>query len=134
MFSKKFKESPLVKKLDEELLVASDKSKSHKNAISFSVYSLSRWELFKACMSRELLLMRRNSFLYIFKTTQVIIFSFTSFIQLFSVSPLFLISAYFFFLRLKGLRKLKYVDNLFVAAYYCCNNGYDCFSADSDGN
>ncbi|KAH9676829.1 ABC transporter G family member 37 [Citrus sinensis] len=73
MFSKKFKESPLVKKLDEELLVASDKSKSHKNAISFSVYSLSRWELFKACMSRELLLMRRNSFLYIFKTTQLII-------------------------------------------------------------
>ncbi|GAY57254.1 hypothetical protein CUMW_178040 [Citrus unshiu] len=73
MFSMKFKESPLVKKLDEELLVASDKSKSHKNAISFSVYSLSRWELFKACMSRELLLMRRNSFLYIFKTTQLII-------------------------------------------------------------
>ncbi|KAK9195038.1 hypothetical protein WN943_003155 [Citrus x changshan-huyou] len=73
MFSKKFKESPLVKKLDEELLVASDKSKSHKNAVSFSVYSLSRWELFKACMSRELLLMRRNSFLYIFKTTQLII-------------------------------------------------------------
>lgn len=134
MFSKKFKESPLVKKLDEEILVAYDKSNSHKNAISFSVYSLSRWELFKACMSRELLLMRRNSFLYIFKTTQVIIFSFTSFIQLFSVSPLLLISAYLFFLTLKGLRKLKNVDNLFVAAYYCCNNGYDCFSADSDGN
>ncbi|KAK9192465.1 hypothetical protein WN944_003157 [Citrus x changshan-huyou] len=73
MFSKKFKESPLVKKLDEEILVAYDKSNSHKNAISFSVYSLSRWELFKACMSRELLLMRRNSFLYIFKTTQLII-------------------------------------------------------------
>ena len=71
MFSKKFKESPLVKKLDEELLVPYDKSESHKNAISFSVYSLSRWELFKACMSRELLLMRRNSFVYVFKTTQV---------------------------------------------------------------
>ncbi|KAH9733937.1 ABC transporter G family member 37 [Citrus sinensis] len=73
MFSMKFKESPLVKKLDEELLVPYDKSKSHKNAISFSVYSLSRWDLFKACMSRELLLMRRNSFLYIFKTIQLII-------------------------------------------------------------
>ncbi|KAH9733907.1 ABC transporter G family member 37 [Citrus sinensis] len=72
MFSKKFKESPLVKKLDEELLVPYDKSKSPKNAISFSVYSLSRWELFKACMSRELLLMRRNSFVYVFKTTQLI--------------------------------------------------------------
>ena len=134
MFSEKFKESPLVKKLDEELLVPYDKSIRHKNAISFSVYSLSRWELFKACMSRELLLMRRNLFLYIFKTTQVIIFSFTYFIQFFSISPIHLISTYLFFLRLKDLRNLEYVDNLFVAAYYCCNNGYDCFSADSDGH
>ncbi|KAL9427094.1 hypothetical protein AB3S75_033812 [Citrus x aurantiifolia] len=44
MFSQKFKESPLVKKLDEELLVPNDKSRSHKNANSFSVYSLSIWE------------------------------------------------------------------------------------------
>uniref|UniRef100_A0A7N2R0V3 ABC transporter domain-containing protein n=1 Tax=Quercus lobata TaxID=97700 RepID=A0A7N2R0V3_QUELO len=70
MFSRKFKESPYGKKLDEELSEPYDKSQSHKDALSFSVYSLSKWELFRACASRELLLMKRNSFIYIFKTTQ----------------------------------------------------------------
>ncbi|KAJ4721744.1 Pleiotropic drug resistance ABC transporter [Melia azedarach] len=73
MFCKKFKESPLGKKRDEELSVPYEKSKGHRNAISFSVYSLSKWELFKACMSRELLLMKRNSHVYVFKTTQLLI-------------------------------------------------------------
>ncbi|KAK1570799.1 hypothetical protein Q3G72_007162 [Acer saccharum] len=73
MFSRKFKESHLGKKLNEDLSEPYDKSKSHKNALSFSMYSLSRWELFRACMSRELLLMKRNSFVYVFKTTQLII-------------------------------------------------------------
>lgn len=71
MFSRKFKESPYGKKLDEELSEPYDKSQSHQNALSFSPYSLSKWELFRACASRELLLMKRNSFIYIFKTTQV---------------------------------------------------------------
>ncbi|MFS7986266.1 hypothetical protein Hanom_Chr11g01008301 [Helianthus anomalus] len=43
------------------------------NVVSFHVYSLSNWELFKACMAREILLMKRNSFVYIFKTLQVLI-------------------------------------------------------------
>ncbi|GLT62435.1 hypothetical protein SLA2020_350740 [Shorea laevis] len=73
MFSRKFKESPYGKKLDEELSEPYDKSQSHQNALSFSPYSLSKWELFRACASRELLLMKRNSFIYIFKTTQLII-------------------------------------------------------------
>ncbi|KAK6119085.1 hypothetical protein DH2020_047171 [Rehmannia glutinosa] len=73
MFSRKFKESPYGKKLSEELSVPFDKSKSHKNAIGFSVYSLSQWTLFKACMSREFLLMKRNSFVYVFKSVQLVI-------------------------------------------------------------
>ncbi|XP_059437806.1 pleiotropic drug resistance protein 3-like [Corylus avellana] len=73
MFSRKFKESPYGKKLDEELSEPYDKSQSHQNALSFSPYSLSKWELFRACASRELLLMKRSSFIYIFKTTQVTI-------------------------------------------------------------
>uniref|UniRef100_A0A7N2L6W5 ABC-2 type transporter transmembrane domain-containing protein n=1 Tax=Quercus lobata TaxID=97700 RepID=A0A7N2L6W5_QUELO len=73
MFSRKFKESPYGKKLDEELSEPYDKSQSHKDALSFSVYSLSKWELFRACASRELLLMKRNSFIYIFKTTQLFV-------------------------------------------------------------
>lgn len=71
MFSRKFKESPYGKKLDEELSEPYDKAKSHQNALSFSPYSLSNWEIFRACASREFLLMKRNSFIYIIKTVQV---------------------------------------------------------------
>ncbi|KAM4107961.1 hypothetical protein ACB094_03G007800 [Castanea mollissima] len=73
MFSRKFKESPYGQKLDEELSETYDKSQSHEDALSFSVYSLSKWELFRICASREYLLMKRNSFIYIFKTTQLVI-------------------------------------------------------------
>ncbi|KAI8027821.1 Pleiotropic drug resistance protein 3 [Camellia lanceoleosa] len=73
MFSKKFKESNFGKKLDDELSKQFMKSQSHKNAISFSIYSLSKWALFRACISRELLLMRRNSFIYVFKSVQLVI-------------------------------------------------------------
>ncbi|XP_048137047.1 pleiotropic drug resistance protein 3-like isoform X2 [Rhodamnia argentea] len=72
MFCSKFKESNSGMKLDQELSDTFDRSKSHKNALSLNVYSLSRWELLRACMARELLLMRRNSFLYVFKTVQLI--------------------------------------------------------------
>ncbi|XP_038903616.1 pleiotropic drug resistance protein 3-like isoform X2 [Benincasa hispida] len=37
------------------------------------VASTSKWEVFKACASRELLLMKRNSFLYVFKTCELFI-------------------------------------------------------------
>ncbi|XP_077217702.1 pleiotropic drug resistance protein 3-like isoform X2 [Tasmannia lanceolata] len=70
-FCKKFKSSQIGQKLDEELSEPYDQSQCHKKALSFSVYSLPKWELFKACMTRELLLMKRNSFVYIFKTTQI---------------------------------------------------------------
>jgi hypothetical protein len=48
-----------------------NKSNGHKNALSYSIYSLSKWELLKACFSRELLLMKRNAFLYTTKVVQV---------------------------------------------------------------
>ncbi|XP_077218189.1 pleiotropic drug resistance protein 3-like isoform X2 [Tasmannia lanceolata] len=70
-FCKKFKSCQIGQKLDEELSEPYDQSQCHKKALSFSVYSRPKWELFKACMSRELLLMKRNSFVYIFKTTQL---------------------------------------------------------------
>ncbi|XP_059652208.1 pleiotropic drug resistance protein 3-like [Cornus florida] len=73
MFSRKFKESPFGKKLDEELSKPFMKSENHKDAISFSMYSLPKWALFRACMSREFLLMRRNSFIYVFKSIQLVI-------------------------------------------------------------
>ncbi|XP_044483311.1 pleiotropic drug resistance protein 3-like isoform X2 [Mangifera indica] len=73
MFCRKFKKSSLGKKLREDLSVPFDKLKNHKDALSFDMYSVSNWKLFKACMSREFLLMKRNSFIYAFKTIQIIV-------------------------------------------------------------
>ncbi|ONK78768.1 uncharacterized protein A4U43_C02F22210 [Asparagus officinalis] len=68
---KKFNAYDVGQRLEEELSKPYDKSQCHKNALSFNAYSLPKWELFKACMVRELLLMKRNSFVYIFKSTQL---------------------------------------------------------------
>ncbi|XP_071698349.1 pleiotropic drug resistance protein 3-like [Rutidosis leptorrhynchoides] len=70
--SMRFDESDLGKDLNKKIIKPFMKSQSHENAISFDVYSLSKWALFRACMSREILLMKRNSFVYIFKTVQLI--------------------------------------------------------------
>ncbi|KAK1629536.1 hypothetical protein QYE76_003851 [Lolium multiflorum] len=70
-FCEKFKASQSGQNLAEELSMPCDESKGHKNALSFSIYSLSKWDLLKACFARELLLMKRNSFLYISKTIQL---------------------------------------------------------------
>ena len=70
-FSIAFKAYHIGQSLSEELSKPYDKSQCHKNALSFNSYSLSKWELLKACMAREFLLMKRNSFVYTFKTTQV---------------------------------------------------------------
>ncbi|KAE9446707.1 hypothetical protein C3L33_21390, partial [Rhododendron williamsianum] len=72
MFSKKFKESTYGKKLDEELSLPFMEC-CHNNACGFGMYSLSKWALFRACMSREWLLMKRNSFIYVFKSVQLVI-------------------------------------------------------------
>nr|XP_043620927.1 pleiotropic drug resistance protein 3-like isoform X2 [Erigeron canadensis] len=71
--SMKYKESNLGKQVNDKISEPFTRAKSHEDAISFDVYSLSKWALFKACMSKEVLLMKRNSFIYIFKTVQLII-------------------------------------------------------------
>ncbi|PWA80245.1 pleiotropic drug resistance protein 3 [Artemisia annua] len=68
-----FKESYLGKELEQIISKLFTRSHNHENAISFNVYSISRWDMFRACMSREILLMKRNSFVYIFKFTQLLI-------------------------------------------------------------
>ncbi|KAI9109270.1 hypothetical protein K1719_019893 [Acacia pycnantha] len=72
-FSQIFKTSYWGRSLNDELSKPCDKSQSQKNALSFSKYSLGKWKLFKACMRREILLMKRNSFIYVFKTAQLTI-------------------------------------------------------------
>ncbi|KAH7836917.1 hypothetical protein Vadar_007366 [Vaccinium darrowii] len=50
-----------------------DKSKVNPAALVTESYGISNLELFKACFSREWLLMKRDSFVYLFKATQLII-------------------------------------------------------------
>ncbi|PQQ17541.1 pleiotropic drug resistance protein 1 [Prunus yedoensis var. nudiflora] len=57
----------------EELAAPLDKTKSHPAALTTKKYGVRKMELLKACFSRELLLMKRNSFVYIFKIIQLAI-------------------------------------------------------------
>ncbi|KAJ3697920.1 hypothetical protein LUZ61_001625 [Rhynchospora tenuis] len=57
--------------LSEELSIPFDKSGSHPDALTKSKYGASMKELLKATFYREILLMKRNSFIYIFKACQV---------------------------------------------------------------
>lgn len=66
-------------KIYDELAIPYDKSKAHPAALVTEKYGISNMELFKACLSREWLLMKRNAFLYIFKTFQITIMSIIAF-------------------------------------------------------
>jgi hypothetical protein len=57
----------------KEMQIPFDKSKTHPAALTTKKYGLSSKESLKAVMSREVLLMKRNSFIYIFKVSQLII-------------------------------------------------------------
>ncbi|KAJ1267717.1 hypothetical protein BS78_07G078800 [Paspalum vaginatum] len=70
-FCDKFKSYQVGQNLAKELSNPYDKSKGHNNALSYSIYSLSKYELLKACFTRELLLMKRNAFVYITKVIQL---------------------------------------------------------------
>ncbi|KAJ6406291.1 hypothetical protein OIU84_009921 [Salix udensis] len=72
-FSEAFQSFHIGRKLGDELVVLFEKSKSHPSALSTEKYGVSKKELLKACISREFLLMKRNSFFYIFKFTQLIL-------------------------------------------------------------
>ncbi|GFQ02120.1 pleiotropic drug resistance protein 2 [Phtheirospermum japonicum] len=72
-FARAFDSFRLGRHLLEELKVPYDKQRAHPAALVKEKYGISNWELFKACFSREWLLMKRSSFIYIFKTTQITI-------------------------------------------------------------
>ncbi|WOK99146.1 ABC transporter G family member 36-like isoform X2 [Canna indica] len=57
----------------DELSVPFDKGNSHPAALTTTRYGVSNKELLKANIDRELLLMKRNSFVYIFKASQLFI-------------------------------------------------------------
>ena len=74
-FVEKFNEFHVGVQLKKDLSVPFDKSKGHKAALVFQKHSVRKMQLLKACLGKELLLIKRNSFLYTFKSCQIIIIS-----------------------------------------------------------
>ncbi|XP_024516623.1 ABC transporter G family member 31 [Selaginella moellendorffii] len=73
VFAEAFQDYQAGKDLSAHLATPYNKAGSHPAALSKRKYAMSSWELFKACTQREILLISRHRFLYIFKTTQVAI-------------------------------------------------------------
>ncbi|XP_013614326.1 PREDICTED: ABC transporter G family member 43-like [Brassica oleracea var. oleracea] len=67
-FIERFKKSELGLQQQEELSKTHDKSQVQKDALCSRKYSLNNWQMLKACSRREFLLMKRNSFVYVFKS------------------------------------------------------------------
>ncbi|KAI4337356.1 hypothetical protein L6164_015784 [Bauhinia variegata] len=72
-FSDAFQSFHIGQKLGDELATAFDKSKGNPAALTKNKYGVNKKELLKACASREFLLMKRNSFVYIFKLWQLVL-------------------------------------------------------------
>ncbi|VAH42775.1 unnamed protein product [Triticum turgidum subsp. durum] len=70
-FAEAFQSFHVGQAIRSELDVPFDKDKSHPTALKKSQYGASMKELLKANINREILLMKRNSFVYIFKATQL---------------------------------------------------------------
>ena len=98
-----FRNSKFGKHMEAMYTAPYDKSKSHPSALPKSRFSVSKWNLFKACLSREVTLLSRNKFLYIFRTCQV---AFVGFIT----STVFL--------QIKTYPKNEVYGNLYLSALF----------------
>lgn len=72
-FAKRFKRFHVGLRIENELSVPYDKTRSHPAALIFQKYTVPKLELLKTNFDREWLLIKRNSFVYIFKTVQIVI-------------------------------------------------------------
>jgi hypothetical protein len=72
-FAEAFQSLSVGRRVIEELSIPFDKTKNHPAALVNKKYGAGKMDLLKANFSREYLLMKRNSFVYIFKIFQVII-------------------------------------------------------------
>ncbi|KAI9122006.1 hypothetical protein K1719_006695 [Acacia pycnantha] len=70
-FAEAFQSFHVGRRLGDELATPFDKSKSHPAALTSKKYGVGKMELLKACLSREYLLMKCNSFVYVFKAFQL---------------------------------------------------------------
>jgi hypothetical protein len=69
---KKFQESEVGQEITNYLATPYNRASSHQYALVTTNFALSKWELLKACTEREWLLIKRNKFIYIFRTCQVL--------------------------------------------------------------
>ncbi|KAG4972536.1 hypothetical protein JHK85_038957 [Glycine max] len=72
-FANRFKQFHVGIKLENELSVPFDKSRGHRAALVFKKYTVPTMGLLKACWDKEWLLIKRNAFVYVFKTGQIVI-------------------------------------------------------------
>ncbi|XP_027344794.1 pleiotropic drug resistance protein 1-like isoform X3 [Abrus precatorius] len=72
-FAEAFQSFHVGRRIGEELATPFDKSKNHPAALTTKKYGVNKKELLKANFSREYLLMKRNSFVYVFKLCQLTI-------------------------------------------------------------
>ncbi|KAK4267500.1 hypothetical protein QN277_024273 [Acacia crassicarpa] len=72
-FSEAFQSFHVGRRIGDELANPFDRSKNHPAALTTKKYGVNKKELLRANFSREYLLMKRNSFVYIFKTCQLAI-------------------------------------------------------------
>ncbi|XP_058192547.1 ABC transporter G family member 29-like [Rhododendron vialii] len=72
-FASRFKRFHAGLQLKNELSGPYDKAQSHAAALVYKKYPVPMWELLKASFDKEWLLIKRNSFVYVFKTAQIII-------------------------------------------------------------
>ncbi|XP_010545667.1 PREDICTED: ABC transporter G family member 29 [Tarenaya hassleriana] len=72
-FADRFKHFHVGINLYRDLSIPYNRLRSHPASLVYEKYSVPKPQLLKACWDREWLLMKRNSFVYIFKTVQIII-------------------------------------------------------------
>lgn len=70
-FAEAFKSFRVGRAIQHELTIPFQKSNSHPAALTRTKYGATKKELMKACLSREVTLMKRSASLHIFKMIQV---------------------------------------------------------------
>ncbi|KAK9677176.1 hypothetical protein RND81_11G125600 [Saponaria officinalis] len=75
-FAEAFQSFHVGRKQSQELSIPFDRSKNHPAALATEKYGVGTMDYLKACFDRELLLMKRNSFVYFFKIAQLTVMAF----------------------------------------------------------
>ncbi|KAK1401885.1 hypothetical protein POM88_001490 [Heracleum sosnowskyi] len=88
-FAERFRSFHVGAELGNDLVFPFDKSKGHPLALTTKKYGASKKDIFKSCISREYLLMKRTSFIFIFQIIQII-FMLEEFSGIFSCSFVFI--------------------------------------------